>query len=113
MDLEGLHVVNPSHGERRVWLDMARKNAVLAIGQQVLRSNGWVRADSRSRGPVTVHTVMDRTLFRAGETLSMKHLARMPTASGFSIPDAARFPTAAEIEDAVVAMRNDLASVVA
>ena len=35
VDLEGLHVVNPSHGERRVWLDMARKNAVLAIAQRV------------------------------------------------------------------------------
>ena len=29
------NVVNPSHGERRVWLDMACKNAALAIGQRV------------------------------------------------------------------------------
>jgi len=35
VDLEGLHVVNPSHGERKVWLDMARKNALLAIAQRV------------------------------------------------------------------------------
>jgi excinuclease ABC subunit C len=28
-------VVNPSHGERRVWLDMAHKNAQLAIAQRV------------------------------------------------------------------------------
>ena len=35
VDLETINVVNPSHGERRVWLDMARKNAVLAIGQRV------------------------------------------------------------------------------
>jgi excinuclease ABC subunit C len=28
-------VVNPSHGERRVWLDMASKNAQLAIAQHV------------------------------------------------------------------------------
>ena len=35
LDLPGAHVVNPSHGERRVWLDMARKNAVLAIAQRV------------------------------------------------------------------------------
>ena len=33
--LEGIHVVNPSHGERRVWLDMACKNAELAIAQRV------------------------------------------------------------------------------
>jgi excinuclease ABC subunit C len=35
VELEGIHVVNPSHGERRVWLDMARKNALLAIAQRV------------------------------------------------------------------------------
>ena len=35
VELEGLQVVNPSHGERRVWLDMARKNALLAIAQRV------------------------------------------------------------------------------
>ncbi|TAK82303.1 MAG: excinuclease ABC subunit UvrC [Betaproteobacteria bacterium] len=35
VDVEGINVVNPSHGERRVWLDMARKNALLAIAQRV------------------------------------------------------------------------------
>ncbi len=35
IQLEGFHFVNPSHGERRVWLDMARKNAELAIAQRV------------------------------------------------------------------------------
>ncbi|MGH8690329.1 MAG: helix-hairpin-helix domain-containing protein, partial [Burkholderiales bacterium] len=34
-DLPGAHLVTPSHGERKVWLDMARKNALLAIGQRV------------------------------------------------------------------------------
>ena len=29
------NVVNPSHGERRIWLDMAHKNAELAIAQRV------------------------------------------------------------------------------
>jgi excinuclease ABC subunit C len=33
--VEGLDVVTPSHGERRVWLDMASKNAKLAIAQRV------------------------------------------------------------------------------
>ena len=33
--LEGIPVVKPSHGERKVWLDMARKNALLAIAQRV------------------------------------------------------------------------------
>ncbi|MBV8031180.1 MAG: excinuclease ABC subunit UvrC [Betaproteobacteria bacterium] len=32
---ENAEIIHPSHGERRVWLDMARKNALLAIGQRV------------------------------------------------------------------------------
>jgi excinuclease ABC subunit C len=35
VELENANVVNPSHGERRAWLDMACKNAVLAIAQHV------------------------------------------------------------------------------
>ena len=35
VDIEGLDVLNPSHGERRIWLDMAHKNAELAIAQRV------------------------------------------------------------------------------
>jgi len=34
------------------------------------------------------HTVFDRTLLRAGETVSMKHLLRRETAAGFSAPPA-------------------------
>ncbi len=33
------------------------------------------------------HTVFDRTLFRAGETVSMKHLIRTQTRQGFGLPD--------------------------
>ena len=35
VELDNINVVNPAHGERRVWLDMARKNALLAIAQRV------------------------------------------------------------------------------
>jgi excinuclease ABC subunit C len=35
VELEHVHVVTPSHGERKVWLDMARKNALLSIAQRV------------------------------------------------------------------------------
>ncbi|MEO7392409.1 MAG: MG2 domain-containing protein [Ramlibacter sp.] len=34
-----------------------------------------------------VHTVFDRTLLRAGETVSMKHLIRTETRSGFGLPE--------------------------
>ena len=35
VELRERQIVHPSHGERRVWLDMARKNALLAIAQRV------------------------------------------------------------------------------
>ena len=35
VELENLHAVTPQHGERKVWLDMACKNAELAIAQRV------------------------------------------------------------------------------
>ncbi len=34
-----------------------------------------------------VHTIFDRTLFRAGETVSMKHLLRTQTRPGFGLPE--------------------------
>jgi len=36
-------------------------------------------------GPVIAHTVFDRPLFRAGETVSMKHFIRLATAKGFNL----------------------------
>ncbi len=33
-----------------------------------------------------LHTVFDRTLIRAGDTVSMKHILRRPVASGFAFP---------------------------
>ncbi|HWY23344.1 MAG TPA: MG2 domain-containing protein, partial [Nevskia sp.] len=40
----------------------------------------------QSNGPVLAHTVLDRSLFRAGETVSMKHLLRLHTGSGMVLP---------------------------
>jgi uncharacterized protein YfaS (alpha-2-macroglobulin family) len=45
---------------------------------------GWSAPDA------ILHTVFDRTLLRAGETLNMKHIYRMPTASGFRSAGAQR-----------------------
>ena len=36
--------------------------------------------------------MFDRTLFRAGETVSMKHIARVPSGDGFRIPSAESLP---------------------
>ncbi|HEX5477253.1 MAG TPA: excinuclease ABC subunit UvrC [Burkholderiales bacterium] len=35
ISLENAELIRPSHGERRVWVDMAQKNALLAIAQRV------------------------------------------------------------------------------
>jgi uncharacterized protein YfaS (alpha-2-macroglobulin family) len=46
---------------------------------------------SDERGPVNAHTILDRPLFRAGETVHMKHVLRRPSLAGFeAVPDAAR-----------------------
>jgi alpha-2-macroglobulin len=44
------------------------------------------------KGPVVAHTVFDRTLLRAGETLHMKHLIRKHTMTGFSFLKEADLP---------------------
>ncbi len=41
---------------------------------------------SAARPDEVAHTVFDRTLLRAGETVSMKHLLRSLTAAGFGLP---------------------------
>ncbi len=44
---------------------------------------------SRSAMPdERAHTIFDRTLLRAGETVSMKHLLRTETSKGFGLPEA-------------------------
>jgi uncharacterized protein YfaS (alpha-2-macroglobulin family) len=42
---------------------------------------------------MSVHTVFDRTLLRAGETVSMKHFARIQTSAGLTLPAADELPT--------------------
>ncbi len=45
-----------------------------------------VPTSSDARPGERAHTVFDRTLVRAGETVSMKHLLRTETAKGFGLP---------------------------
>jgi uncharacterized protein YfaS (alpha-2-macroglobulin family) len=47
--------------------------------------------------PTVVHTVLDRPLFRAGETVHMKHVLRRKAMVGFAFPSVAERPTAAVI----------------
>ena len=49
-------------------------------------------ADYRGLDDVVAHTIFDRTLLRAGETVHMKHILRIPTTAGFTLPhEKARF----------------------
>ncbi|RMX02042.1 alpha-2-macroglobulin [Allofranklinella schreckenbergeri] len=48
-------------------------------------------------GPL-LHTVLDRSLLRAGETLSMKHYARLPVLGGFAAPGEADLPQTAVVQ---------------
>ncbi len=50
--------------------------------------------------PSIVHTVFDRQLLRAGETVHMKHLVRYHTLKGFSLPPQERLPNGVVIEHA-------------
>ncbi|MEJ1960149.1 MAG: MG2 domain-containing protein [Gammaproteobacteria bacterium] len=56
----------------------------------------WNRASSRNRSAwrrrggdnaSIVHTVLDRSLFRAGETVSMKHFLRRHVSQGIALPE--------------------------
>ncbi|SFE04857.1 alpha-2-macroglobulin family protein [Paracidovorax konjaci] len=47
-----------------------------------------VPTSSQPEADQVVHTIFDRTLFRAGETVSMKHLVRTQNRQGFGLPDA-------------------------
>ena len=46
---------------------------------------------------VRAHTIFDRTLFRAGETVSMKHVIRTETMQGFGLLPNDKLPTRARI----------------
>ena len=43
-------------------------------------------ADWRGLDDAVGHTILDRTLLRAGETVHMKHILRVPTAAGLTLP---------------------------
>jgi uncharacterized protein YfaS (alpha-2-macroglobulin family) len=47
--------------------------------------------------PLIAHSVLDRALLRAGETVHMKHLVRVPDAGGLAVPPAAERPATLRI----------------
>lgn len=59
-------------------------------------------------GPVVVHTILDRPLFRAGETVHMKHLLRQRTLRGFAAVPPAERPARLEVRHQGSDERHDL-----
>jgi alpha-2-macroglobulin len=59
--------------------------------------------------PLVAHTIFDRTLFRAGETVHMKHLIRNQVMDGFAATAAAERPTTAVIEHVGTNQQYELA----
>ncbi|MBU3695941.1 alpha-2-macroglobulin [Dechloromonas sp.] len=43
-------------------------------------------------GEFKIHSILDRSLFRPGQSVSMKHLARSRNSKGFSLPEAGSLP---------------------
>ncbi len=55
--------------------------------------NTWSELDSPK-----IHTILDRTMLRAGETVSMKHIARVPNYKGYQYPAAGSLPSMLTLE---------------
>jgi hypothetical protein len=59
-------------------------------------------------GPVVTHTILDRPLLRAGETVHMKHVLRRQTLAGFELAAPADRPAVASIRHVGSDQRYDL-----
>ncbi|KAA0911708.1 alpha-2-macroglobulin [Pusillimonas sp. ANT_WB101] len=96
--LSGLYVsarIDASHAQARGRADFSFALTNWNDGIESWRFN--VPTDTRVTPTRVVHTVFDRTLLRAGETVSMKHFVRDQTRNGLSVPHDA-LPTMLIIE---------------
>ncbi|KAI3598391.1 Large extracellular alpha-helical protein [Cupriavidus necator H850] len=80
--------IGVGHPQARGKADMAFVMSDWNRGIETWRFN--VPTDTSTAPTVRAHTIFDRTLLRAGETVSMKHLIRAETAQGFALPPASR-----------------------
>ncbi|MFC0576878.1 alpha-2-macroglobulin family protein [Paraburkholderia solisilvae] len=86
-DYEGLFV-SARIDDPKTGADMAFVRSEWNRGIESWRFN--VPTDMSRDATVRAHTIFDRTLLRAGETVSMKHLLRVETLHGFALPP--RYP---------------------
>ncbi len=70
-------------------------------GLEVWRFGNVFEASPDEKAPdILAHTVLDRTLLRAGDTVSMKHFIRLPSSAGIGLLAAADLPGQVWIEHA-------------
>jgi uncharacterized protein YfaS (alpha-2-macroglobulin family) len=74
----------PAPGSGAAWTTMAFTWSDWQRGIEPWRFN--VPTSQDPAPDQRAHTVFDRTLLRAGETVSMKHLLRLETSQGFGLP---------------------------
>lgn len=88
--------VTDTDGLARIPFDTASKAGKCAYPSHFITARfaddfGMAYSDWRVSGhvsdntPLIAHTVLDRSLFRAGETVSMKHMLRLPKSDGLAI----------------------------
>ncbi|MGM9482842.1 alpha-2-macroglobulin family protein [Roseateles sp. NT4] len=82
---------NWPNGERDVSLANSR------WGDGLLDTGSYRVADTWGPAAIQAHTVLDRTLFKPGETVAMRHLLRRETDTGLALPAAAELPTHTKI----------------
>ncbi len=90
---------NYQHGNCSGLLVVARKDLDMAFAltewHNGITSWEFNLGGLGSTEPVITHTVFDRPLFRAGETVSMKHFVRTRTGQGFDGATASQMPATA------------------
>ncbi|MFH1146694.1 MAG: MG2 domain-containing protein [Pseudomonadota bacterium] len=108
----------PLKRDEDAWYDSEQLEALESIGgglfvfartsdDMTFVHSSWIEGIERWRfkvpvetywGPVVAHTVLDRTLLRAGETVHMKHFIRKHVMSGFSLLKKDRIPKAVAVQ---------------
>ncbi|MCY4057317.1 MAG: MG2 domain-containing protein, partial [Gammaproteobacteria bacterium] len=71
----------------------ARKDGDLSVVE--VSGPWWYGRGRNQSGPTRFHTIFDRSLYQPGETVSMKHVLRIPTSDGFGLPPG--LPTSADL----------------
>ncbi|QAA93548.1 alpha-2-macroglobulin [Pollutimonas thiosulfatoxidans] len=98
-DLSGVYVsarIGADHPQAYGQADFSFALSTWNRGIESWRFN--VPTDTSEQPTVVTHTVFDRSLLRAGETVSMKHFVRTQTRDGLGIPGASARPDTLLIE---------------